>query len=517
MKKNLVLTGWTRPEYVAGAAAVLEALKGNADVMAVSMMRLASVLSECNAKYATVYVLGVGLKRNIGEILSALKALKARKIKTVWISALPVAPEFAAEVCLEGVDPAERGFDELLDTPKETLVDAVAAYFTKLDRESVKFYRAYAKGVEDRTSIVGKYQTLIDAAGFIHRIRRDDEIYAATIQALYRRVKPVAWEKCLVEAYEEFVRFGSRELRGVSPAMDEIRKRIQQVARHERAHVLILGESGTGKETVAAQIHMQSSRKKGPFVAFNCASVAKELLEDRFFGHDKGAFTGADKQTRGLFERADHGTLFLDEIAEMPQEAQALLLRAIQERTIIRVGGTEEIVVDIRLVAATNQNLPRLVREGKFRADLYQRISTVLINVPPLRDRREDIGEIAKCFWMDMGWGHLTERQLKDLGTYNYPGNVRELLNILDRARALEEDDFAKLMKEHIAINKDLFDSTVVKDVTPTVGAALPDDLTSAMTLHVKSVFDKYNQNLTATKDALGISLNTLKKYLAKT
>lgn len=166
--------------------------------------------------------------------------------------------DLAAEVCLEGIDPATRGFDELLDTPQETLVDAVAAYFTKLDRESIRFYHAYANRIEDRTSIVGKYQALIDAAGFIHRIRRDDTIYEATIQALYRRVKPAEWDKCLVKAYEEFVRFGSRELRGVSPAMDEIRMRIQRVARYE------------------------------------CARVAKDLLEDRFFGHDKGAFTGAD-------------------------------------------------------------------------------------------------------------------------------------------------------------------------------------------------------------------------------
>ena len=515
-KRNLILTGWSRPEYVAAAAAALEALDGNADLAAVSMMRLAAALSECDARYEAIYVLGVGLRWHIGEILEALKALKARKVKTVWISAIPVDPEFAAEVFLEGIDPATRGFDELLDTPQETLVDAVAAYFAKLDRESVRFYHAYANLVADRTSIVGKYQTLIDAAGFIHRIRRDDAIYEATIQARDRRVKPAEWDKCLVEAYEEFVRFGSRELRGVSPAMDEIRTRIQRVARHERARILILGESGTGKETVAAQIHMQSPRKKGPFVAFNCASVAKELLEDRFFGHDKGAFTGADKQTRGLFERADHGTLFLDEIAEMPLEAQALLLRAIQEGTIVRVGGTEEIAVDVRLVAATNQNLPRLVRDGKFRADLYQRISTILINVPPLRERREDIGEIAKCFWLDMGWGHLTPQQLNDLEAYDYPGNVRELLNVLDRARALEEDDFAKVLKEHIAINKDLWTQGNDEDAVSSARPELPDNLHAAITQHVKSVFEKNNQRLTATKEALGISMNTLKKYLAR-
>lgn len=517
MNKSLIITGWSRTEYVAGAAAALEALKGKADVIGVSMNRLAGVLSEFGPKYTAVYVLGVGLTMNIGAVLAALKELKSRKVKTAWISAMPVAPEFAAEVCLEGIDPAERGFDELLDSPKETLVDAVAEYFGTLNKESVKFYRAYTKEVSDRNSAVGRYQLLIKAAGFAHRTRGDDSIYEATIRSLYLRVKPDLWEPCVKEAFEDYVRFGRRELGGVSAAMSEIRARIQKIAKHERARVLVLGESGTGKETIAEQIHMQSPRKKGPFVAFNCASVAKELLEDRFFGHEKGAFTGADKLTRGLFERADRGTLFLDEIAEMPLEAQALLLRAIQEGTIIRVGGTEEIPVDVRLVAATNRNLPRLVREGKFRADLYQRISTILINVPPLRERREDIGDIASGFWLDMGWGRLTSAQMKALEGYDYPGNVRELLNILDRARALDESDFAKIMKEHIAINKDLFVGATNDGSANPSASELPENLTEAMTLHVKSVFDKHNHNLTATKDALGISLNTLKKYLAKT
>lgn len=509
MEKNLILTGWSKAEYVAGAAAALEALKGDSDVAGVSMNRLASALVERGPRYSAVYVLGVGLKMNIGSILTALKTLKDKKVRTVWISAIPVAPEFAAEVCVEGADPAERGFDELQDEPCETLVDAVVRYFDNMDSDAVRFYRAYAREVEDRNSAVGKYQTLFKAAGFAHRTRGDDTIYTDAIVSLYQRVKPLLWSNRIKEAFEDYVRFGRRELAGVSPSIVDIRDRIQKIAKHERARVLILGESGTGKETVAEQIHMQSPRKKGPFVAFNCASVAKELLEDRFFGHEKGAFTGADRQTRGLFERADHGTLFLDEVAELPLEAQALLLRAIQEGTIVRVGGSEDIPVDVRLVAATNQNLPRRVRAGKFRADLYQRISTILIEIPPLRARREDIGEIADGFWMNMGWGRLTERQMKDLEGYDYPGNVRELINILDRARALDENDFAKLLREHIAINKDL----MIEDVA----VGFPDNLNAAMRCHVKSVFDKYSQNLTATKKALGISLNTLKKYLAET
>lgn len=509
MGKSLILTGWSKPEYVAAAAAALEALRGKADIAGVSMDRLADVLTERGPSYSTVYVLGIGLKKRIGAILTSLKLLKVKKVKSVWLSSLPVAPEFAAEVCIEGEGPAKRGFDELEDGSGGTLVDAVAAYFGNLKTEDADFYRAYAREVTDRNSAVGRYQTLLMAAGFLHRTQGDDSVYERTIIALYRRVKPLLWEQKLKDAYEDYIRFGRRELVGKSPAIEEIRKRILQAAKYERARVLILGASGTGKETVAEQIHMNSPRKKGHFIAFNCASVAKELLEDRFFGHEKGAFTGADKQSVGLFERADHGTLFLDEIGEMPLEAQALLLRALQDKKILRVGGTEEISVDVRLVCATNCNLPKMVREKRFREDLYQRISTIVIKTPELKEHKEDIPAIAGTWWRDMDGVKLTQKQLDILMTYDYPGNVRELLNILDRARALEISDFQKLLEEHKAINKDLWERD--PDVV-----SYPDDLDAAMTQHVKSVFDKYNQNLTATKNALGIALNTLKKYLAK-
>ena len=509
MGKSLILTGWSKPEYVAAAAAALEALRGKADLAGVSMNRLADVLTERGPSYSTVYVLGIGLKKRISAILTSLKLLKVKKVKSVWLSSLPVAPEFAAEVCIEGEGPAKRGFDELEDGSGGTLVDAVAAYFGNLKTEDADFYRAYAREVTDRNSAVGRYQTLLKAAGFLHRTQGDDSVYERTIIALYRRVKPLLWEQKLKDAYEDYIRFGRRELVGKSPAIEEIRKRILQAAKYERARVLILGASGTGKETVAEQIHMNSPRKKGHFIAFNCASVAKELLEDRFFGHEKGAFTGADKQSVGLFERADHGTLFLDEIGEMPLEAQALLLRALQDKKIMRVGGTEEISVDVRLVCATNCNLPKMVREKRFREDLYQRISTIVIKTPELKEHKEDIPAIAGTWWRDMDGVKLTQKQLDILMTYDYPGNVRELLNILDRARALEISDFQKLLEEHKAINKDLWERD--PDVV-----SYPDDLDAAMTQHVKSVFDKYNQNLTATKNALGIALNTLKKYLAK-
>lgn len=507
-KKTLILTGWSRIVYLAAAAAAFEALKGKADVAGVSMEALAGALRERAPNYKRVLVLGVGLKKNIGETVSALMSLKTKGVQTVWLSSLPVAPEFAAEVCLEGIDPATRGFDVLVDEPRESLLDVVADYL-HIDAEAVSFFRAYTEKAEDRSSAVGMYQTLMKAAGYMHRTRRDDSIYELAIRALGARIKPALWDAKIVEARDDFLRFGHRELGGVSAIIGDVRQRILQAAKYERARVLILGESGTGKETVAEQIHANSRRKNNEFVAFNCASVSPSLLEDRFFGHEKGAFTGADKLTKGLFERADHGTLFLDEIGEMPLEAQGILLRALEEGKIVRVGGTDEITVDVRLVAATNRNLPKMVREKKFRADLYQRLSTIPITVPALRKRKEDISEIADGFWMDALGQHLKPEQLAALEEYDYPGNVRELLNILDRARALEEDDFKKLIREHREINRELYPEALDTD-----GEDAPDNLEEMTRRHVKRVFKKYGENRRAATQALGISINTLKKYL---
>ena len=374
MNKTLILTGWSKTVYMTAAAAALEALKWKADVAGVSMDALVGALKDRAPNYKTVFVLGVGLKKNISQTISTLMELKTKGVRTVWLSSMPVAPEFAAEVCLEGVDPATRGFDELVDSERPSLLDVVVDYFGIPDADA-KFYRAYIEDVQDRASSVGMYQTLMNAAGYLHRTRRDDSIYELAIRALSQRVKPALWDAKIKEAREDYIRFGRRELGGVSKEIAEVRRRILQAAKYERARVLILGESGTGKETVAEQIHAHSPRKNFGFVAFNCASVAKDLLEDRFFGHEKGAFTGADRQTKGLFERADHGTLFLDEIGEMPLEAQAILLRAIEEGKIIRVGGTDEISVNVKHRAAARA-------QGGCRGD-RRRVLDGHVRLPP--------------------------------------------------------------------------------------------------------------------------------------
>jgi two-component system nitrogen regulation response regulator GlnG len=232
------------------------------------------------------------------------------------------------------------------------------------------------------------------------------------------------------------------ELIGKTLAMQEIFKTIGRVA-HTDATVLIQGESGTGKELIARAIHSHSARWSGPFVALNCSAVPRDLLESELFGHERGAFTGAIEQRPGVFEVAHGGTLFLDEIGDMPLELQAKLLRVLQERELTRLGGREVIKVDCRIIAATNQDLERAVKQGRFREDLYFRLKVVPIAVPPLRQRRGDIPELVAYFIdkinREMGT-HITGLSPEAravLNAHAWPGNVRELENTLVRAAVL--------------------------------------------------------------------------------
>jgi DNA-binding NtrC family response regulator len=356
---------------------------------------------------------------------------------------------------------------------------------------------------------VQAYLTLIAAAQFYYRNYQDETLYATTVRYLASGVKPCAWEPDVKNAVEHYDRYGGRELIGKSREITTLQDRINRVAAHEHARVLILGESGTGKETVAQQIHTKSPRWNMPFVSFNCASVTKDLLEDRFFGHEKGAFTNAVERTDGLFLAADGGTLFLDEIGEMPVEVQALLLRVLEGGRFMRIGGREELKSDVRLITATNRDLPALVRDGKFREDLYQRLNVVQLRTPSLREHKDDIPIIANAWWRKFHDNRvLGEEQIAALMDYDYPGNVRELINILDRATALEEDDFDLLMREHKEMNAGLAGNIELKS------GRVPDKLDDAIRLHVRRVYEKYGQNVSRAAEALGVSRNTARKYL---
>src|SRR5213082_195553 len=237
------------------------------------------------------------------------------------------------------------------------------------------------------------------------------------------------------------------EIISASPKMEAVKKMILKVARSSST-VLIRGESGTGKELIARAIHNQSPRSSEMFQAVNCAAINENLLESELFGHERGAFTGAHAEKKGLFEIADKGTLFLDEIGELDVSMQAKLLRALQEREIRRVGGTRAIRIDVRVVAATNRDLRAMVQDGRFRDDLYYRINVLSIDVPPLRERREDIPVLMDFFLKKHTRNTsrlirgLTPEARKVMLDYAWPGNVRQLESAIERAILLAESDY---------------------------------------------------------------------------
>jgi transcriptional regulator with PAS, ATPase and Fis domain len=231
---------------------------------------------------------------------------------------------------------------------------------------------------------------------------------------------------------------------GSSASMRNIFTQIIKVAPTDST-VLISGESGTGKELIASSIYERSTRKGKPFVKINCVAIPEGLLESEFFGHEKGSFTGAIEQKKGKFEIADRGTVFLDEIGDMPLATQAKLLRVLQEKEFDRVGGTKPIKVDIRFIAATNKNLPEMIKNGTFREDLYFRLNVFSINIPPLRERKEDIILLANYFMKILPCKlRLSDSALQKIIDYSWPGNIRELKNVLEQASILNEDGVIK-------------------------------------------------------------------------
>ena len=241
--------------------------------------------------------------------------------------------------------------------------------------------------------------------------------------------------------------YSGEEIIGQSGGMREVRGLIEKVVRSQATSVLIAGESGTGKELVARAVHYRSDRAQAPLMEVNCSSFQESLLENELFGHEKGAFTDATDTKKGLVELCDLGTLFLDEVAEMPLPTQAKLLRFIDHRNFKRVGGAQDISVDIRIVAATNKSLDEEVRLGRFRADLFFRLKVVSIGLPPLRDRGDDILLLARHFMKEFsrkfqkGFRDFTPSAVAALRAYPWPGNVRELKNCIERVVLLEEGE----------------------------------------------------------------------------
>ena len=317
---------------------------------------------------------------------------------------------------------------------------------------------------------------------------------------------------------------------GRSKAIREVIKTVGKIAAKD-VTVLVQGESGTGKELVSKLIHSNSTRAERPFVAVNSAAVPRELMESELFGYEKGAFTGATDLRKGKFELADEGTLFLDEIGDMSIDVQAKLLRAIQEQEFYRVGGKEPVKVDVRIVAASNQDLEKLVAEKKFRADLLFRLNVVTIQLPPLADRKGDVELLSEYFLerfiaeMGVEAKKLSKKALEEMNSYNWPGNVRELENVLRRATLLSQtvvlgpDDLALPVKSG---KRESIEDIIARRLAPFVDSTAEDgahELYDTVMPYMerpllKLVLKKTKNNQVRAAEILGINRNTLRKKI---
>jgi DNA-binding NtrC family response regulator len=354
----------------------------------------------------------------------------------------------------------------------------------------------------------------------------------ATKRGVYQYLeKPVDRSRLLEVVNDAFGRLASlkQTIIGNSPATKEMVRMILKVA--PTAHtVLILGESGTGKELVAREIHKHSPRHKQPFLAVNCASLTENLLESELFGHEKGAFTDAHQQRKGLFERADHSTLFLDEIGDTSLAMQAKILRALQEREVLRVGGTEPIKVDVRIIAATNRDLDQLMQADKFREDLYYRLKVIPIVCPPLRERQDDIEELAFHFVRKAGLASgrevhgVSSEALNALRAYRWPGNVRQLEWAIERAVVLGETaqvEFQDLPPEIQRADEETaipeLQAPALQPGGPRFTPVIPE---TSWAEHEKAkimeALQRTNGNITRAAQLLGMTFRTLQYRLEK-
>jgi DNA-binding NtrC family response regulator len=472
MYDDLILVGWS---IDAGcAAAMLQRRYPKARLLGASKRKLPTILEHVT-KAKCVHIVGIGLDDDPESLLQALERLQSSQIAVRWLSVRP-APESVADL-LGGPVFADSAL----------LVDGLA--------DSANLHDTWLANIARGVADSAQWRQLLSAAMSRYRRFGDQSVFPDTVAHLARSQVLTRAQRELVS---EFEAFGYRELRGHSPQMTKLRETIRLLGREGRCSVLITGETGTGKETAAYLVHRHSPRAEEPFWAFNCADLSPQLLESRLFGHEKGAFTGALEQRNGAFSLADNGTLFLDEVGELSMPAQAGLLRVLQEQRFRRIGGSEELKVNVRILSATNRDLVAMMRAGTFRTDLFYRLSTVQLAMPALRERFEDIAEIATDLLYRKGCPPLTEEQCALLSGHDWPGNIRELQNVLERAVIFGSSKVARFI-DAIALDS---------------GAQPDETLQTAIRVHVRQAYARHEGNLTHTARALGISVNTLKKHL---
>ena len=374
-------------------------------------MNIVIVEDDINMRKSLEIALGEYDELKIKSYKSAVEALKKMGEDVDLIITDINMPQMDG---LEFIKRLEGKFDVIIMTGNATLNKAI---------ESVRL------GVKDFLTKPFDAQTLYEAIKRIEILRR--KLPAASLKAAQNGSNSQA---------------DSADFVASSPALANALNLASRVAKTD-ASAMLMGESGVGKELFAKFIHKNSPRKDGPFIAINMAAIPENLIESELFGFEKGAFTDASAMKKGQFELADGGTLFLDEIGEMPLNLQPKLLRAIQEREITRLGATKSVKIDVRIVSATNANLPAMISEGKFREDLFYRLNTVPVAIPPLRERKDEILPIAErflkqsCEEFNLGAKSFSEAAVKELENYDFPGNIRELISVVQRAAILSEGE----------------------------------------------------------------------------
>ncbi|KAA3652711.1 MAG: sigma-54-dependent Fis family transcriptional regulator [Calditrichaeota bacterium] len=315
--------------------------------------------------------------------------------------------------------------------------------------------------------------------------------------------------------------FPKTDMFSVNKKMEEVKRMIKIVAETPRTSLLIEGESGTGKELVADALHQWSIRSSGPFIKVNCAAIPENLLESELFGHEKGAFTGADAMKKGLFEMANNGTIFLDEISSMDLALQPKILRVLETQSFRRIGGTSDIKLDVRIIAASNRNLQEMVNNGEFRDDLLYRLKVIVIKLPPLRERIDDIIFLANIFIesnnreFNKSIKGLTDDAKELLLNYRWPGNVRELKNVMERAVILCNTAYIGADLLPSELNADAGDtvSSGVNGVSPLANGHF-GSLAEIEKLHIEYMLDQCSGNKSKTARELGISRSTLREKM---
>ena len=432
-----------------------------------------------------------------------------KQIRTI-LSRLLADEGYTVEAVVSGEEGLKKGLDF---QPDLVLMDLSLPGMDGI--ETMELLRA--RGLEAQGIVMTAYGSVESAVramklGAYHYIEKpfdNDELLNLIRRALEQR----SLENQVEDLKEQLdQRYALENIVGVSDGMQAVFARVVRAARSE-VTVLVEGESGTGKELIVRALHHQSRRKEGPFVALNCAALPAHLIENELFGHEPGAFTDARQRYLGKFEQAGGGTLFLDEIGELPPEAQGKLLRVVQEREVTRIGGSESIPVDVRLVAATNQELESLVQGGDFRQDLYYRLNVVAIRLPPLRQRQEDIPLLVD-FFIDR-INRETENRLQGVAPralelfrqYDWPGNVRELENVLQgaavmcRENLIQAQDLPLRLQNQVAVE--------AKDAT------LAEILSGVERRIIAEALDLEQHNRTRTAARLNITRKTLLAKIA--